>query len=352
MNKAIRVLIIDDSALVREILAAGLAMDPQIEVVGTATDPFDAKDKIVKLRPDVMTLDVEMPRMDGVEFLRQLMPQFPVPVVMVSALTERGKKITLAALEAGAVDFVTKPKGSLAAGLQGMMRQLIAKVKVASTANVSGWKGRKPVRRVGASSSRPEAAGNQVIVIGASTGGTEAIREVLQKFPETMPGVIITQHMPAGFTKLFAERLDSLVPMEVKEATEGDWIIPGRVLIAPGNHHMSVVCSGGSYKVSCRRGEKVNGHCPSVELMMQSAAKALGKNAVGIMLTGMGGDGARGLLAMRQAGARTLAQDEASSVVFGMPKVAFEMGGAEKLVPLGRIADTVIHWLNKNEARI
>ena len=353
MGKNIRVLIIDDSALVREILATGLASDPGIEVVGTATDPFNAKDKIVKLRPDVMTLDVEMPRMDGVEFLRQLMPQFPVPVVMVSALTERGKKITLEALDAGAVDFVTKPKSDLAAGLQGMMKQLVMKVKVASTANVSKWKGRKPVRPAVPASSRPlSSSTNQVIVIGASTGGTEAIREVVQKFPVTTPGVVITQHMPAGFTKLFAERLNTLVPMQVKEAADGDSIIPGRILIAPGDHHMSVVRSGGSYKVKCRPGEKVNGHCPSVEVMMKSAATALGKHAVGVMLTGMGGDGARGLLAMRQAGARTLAQDEASSVVFGMPKVAFEIGGAEKLVALDRIADTVINWLNQKEARV
>lgn len=353
MGKKIRVLIIDDSALVREILATGLAADPDIEVVGTATDPFNAKDKIVKLRPDVMTLDVEMPRMDGVEFLRQFMPQFPVPVVMVSALTERGRKITLEALDAGAVDFVTKPKNNLAEGLQGMMQQLVMKVKVASTANVSKWKDRTPVRPAAPAPSRPLAAStNQVIVIGASTGGTEAIREVVQKFPVTTPGVVITQHMPAGFTKLFAERLDSLVPMQVKEAADGDSIIPGRILIAPGDFHMSVVRSGGSYKVQCRPGQKVNGHCPSVEVMMKSAATALGKHAVGIMLTGMGSDGARGLLAMRQAGARTLAQDEASSVVFGMPKVAFEIGGAEKLVALDRIADSVLQWLNKKEERV
>ncbi len=350
MVKPIRVLVVDDSALVREILSTGLNSDPGIEVVGTATDPFNAKDKIMKLRPDVLTLDVEMPRMDGVEFLRQLMPQYPLPVVMVSALTERGKRITLEALDAGAVDFVTKPKSNLAQGLTGMLEQLIAKVKIASTANVSQWKNRKP-----AVSSRPVAPSplasstNQVIVIGASTGGTEAIREVVQGFPVTTPGVVIVQHMPAGFTKLFAERLNELVPMQVKEAADGDTIIPGRVLIAPGEMQMSVVRSGGSYRVVCRPGDKVNGHCPSVEVIMNSAATALGKHAVGIMLTGMGGDGARGLKAMRGAGARTLAQDEASSVVFGMPKVAWELGAAERLVPLNKIAATVMNWLSKKE---
>ncbi len=350
MANPIRVLVVDDSALVREILSTGLNMDPGIEVVGTATDPFNAKDKILKLRPDVLTLDVEMPRMDGVEFLRQLMPQFPLPVVMVSALTERGQRITLEALGAGAVDFVTKPKSNLAQGLSGMMGQLVAKVKIASTANVSQWKGRRPAGPAPTPVARPLASStNQVIVIGASTGGTEAIREVVQGFPVTSPGVVIVQHMPAGFTKLFAERLNDLVPMQVKEAADGDTVIPGRILIAPGEKQMSVVRSGGSYKVVCKQGEKVNGHAPSVEILMNSAATALGKHAVGVMLTGMGGDGARGLKAMRSAGARTLAQDEASSVVFGMPKVAWELGAAERLVPLNKISATVMNWLSKKE---
>jgi len=350
MAKPIRVLVVDDSALVREILSSGLNMDPDIEVVGTATDPFNAKDKIMKLRPDVLTLDVEMPRMDGVEFLRQLMPQFPLPVVMVSALTERGQRITLEALNAGAVDFVTKPKSNLAQGLSGMMGELAAKVKIASQANVSRWKGRRPAGPRKPPEARPLASStNKVIVIGASTGGTEAIREVIQGFPVTTPGVVIVQHMPANFTNLFAQRLNELVPMQVKEAADGDTVIPGRVLIAPGEKQMSVIRSGGSYKVVCKPGPKVNGHCPSVEILMNSAATALGKHAVGIMLTGMGGDGAKGLKAMRTAGARTLAQDEASSVVFGMPKVAWELGAAERLVSLDNIAATIINWLSKKE---
>ena len=349
-GRKVRVLVVDDSALVREVLRTGLNADPEIEVVGTATDPFNARDKIVKLRPDVLTLDVEMPKMDGVEFLRQLMPQFPLPVVMVSALTERGQKITLEALDSGAVDFVTKPTSNLAAGLEGMMSQLRRKVKVASTANVAHWKGRKPRRRLEPPTQRALAAStNNAIIIGASTGGTEAIREVISGFPVTTPGVVVVQHMPAGFTRMFAERLDEQSTMKVVEAKDGDSIIPGRVLIAPGEHHLEIKRSGGSYKVKCYPGPKVNGHCPSVEVLMKSAAQAFGKHAVGVMLTGMGGDGAVGLKAMRDAGARTLAQDQKTSVVFGMPKVAWEMGAAEKLVPIDRISDTVLNWLSKKE---
>ena len=350
MAKVIRVLIVDDSALVREILKTGLSSDPEIEVVGTATDPFNAKDKILKLRPDVMTLDVEMPKMDGVEFLHQLMPQFPVPVVMVSALTARGQKITLEALEYGAVDFVTKPKSNVANGLQLMMKQLIMKVKVASTANVSHWKNKKKELAVSPRQARPlESSTNNVIVIGASTGGTEAIKTVISRFPVNAPGVVIVQHMPAGFTKLFAERMNEVCAMEVREAQNGDSVIPGRILIAPGEHQMKILRSGGSYKVTCKEDPKVNGHRPSVEVLMKSAATALGKHAVGVMLTGMGGDGAKGLLAMREAGARTMAQDEASCVVFGMPRVAWELGAAERLVPLNKISDVVLNWLNKKE---
>lgn len=350
MSRPVRVLVVDDSALVREILAAGLDADPEIQVVGTATDPFSARDKIVQLRPDVLTLDVEMPRMDGVEFLRQLMPQYPLPVVMVSALTERGRKITLEALDCGAVDFVTKPSSNLAQGLQAMMTQLQLKVKVAAGANVSHWKGRKAARKPVPTAQRAlTASTNRAVIIGASTGGTEAIREVVTRFPVTTPGVVIVQHMPAGFTRLFAERLNELSVMQVKEAQDGDSVIPGRVLVAPGDFQLEVLRSGGTYQVRIRPGEKVNGHCPSVEVLMNSAATALGEHAVGVMLTGMGSDGARGLKAMREAGARTLAQDRESSVVFGMPKVAWELGAAERLVPLGQIADTVLNWLSKKE---
>ncbi|MGE4552435.1 MAG: chemotaxis response regulator protein-glutamate methylesterase [Desulfovibrionaceae bacterium] len=343
----VKVLIVDDSALVRDVLKKGLSADPGLEVVGTAADPFDARDKIVKLRPNVLTLDVEMPRMDGVEFLRRLMPQFPLPVVMVSSLTEKGKQVTLDALDAGAVDFVSKPKSDMARGLETMLTELRTKVKIASTANVSHWKQKRPqlfTRRqtVQAQHALSETT-DKVIAIGASTGGTEAIREVITRFPANTPGVVIVQHMPPGFTRMFADRMNTLCLMEVKEAAEGDRVMPGRILIAPGDRHMEIQRSGGMYKVRLNEGELVCGHRPSVEVMMHSVAKSVGANAVGVMLTGMGGDGAGGMLAMHQAGARTMAQDEASCVVFGMPKVAWERGGAEKLVPLSDMAQAVIN---------
>lgn len=341
-GKKIRVLVVDDSALVRSILVQGLNQDPGIEVVGSAPDPYVARDLIVELKPEVMTLDVEMPRMDGVEFLRRLMPQYPIPVVMVSALTQQGKQITLEALEAGAVDFVTKPSTDVARGLSVMLLELRTKIKIASTANVSRFKERREAlfscRVLTAPKSLAEST-DKVIAIGASTGGTEAIREVITRYPAATPGVVIVQHMPSGFTKMFAERLNELCAMQVKEAETGDRVMPGRILIAPGEKQMRVRRSGGIYEVDCRPGEKVSGHCPSVDVLMHSVAEQVGANAVGVMLTGMGRDGAEGMLAMRKAGAKTMAQDEASSVVFGMPKEAFENGGAERLIPLNRIAE-------------
>jgi len=290
-----------------------------------------------------------MPRMDGVEFLRKLMPQYPLPTVMVSALTERGKQITLEALEAGAVDFVTKPKADVKAGLSGMLMELRTKVKIASTANVSHWKH----RRAGLGPARPlsrralSESTDKVIVIGASTGGTEAIREIVTRFPSNTPGVVIVQHMPVGFTKLFAERMNGLCAMEVKEAEDNDRIMTGRVLIAPGDRHLRVVRRGGQYHAAVGGDELTCGHCPSVEVLMRSAAESVGRNAIGVMLTGMGRDGATGMKAMRDAGARCLAQDEATSVVFGMPKEAHAAGGAERLVPLGRIAEEVLGLLTE-----
>lgn len=350
MPKKIRVLVIDDSALIRQILTQGLSLDPQIEVVGSAIDPYIARDKIVQLRPDVLTLDVEMPRMDGVEFLRKLMPQYPLPVVMVSSLTQRGKQITIEALEAGAVDFVSKPTSNVAQGMNNMLSELRKKVKTAAGANVSHWKNKTPSQpsTTATISSRALAEStDKVIAIGASTGGTEALKKVVCKFPATAPGVVIVQHMPPGFTKMFAERLNQLCAMEVKEAETGDRIRSGRILIAPGAKQLEVTRSGGMYQVRCEPGEKVSGHCPSVDVMMQSVAKNVGSNAIGVMLTGMGSDGAEGMLAMKNAGARNLAQDEASCVVFGMPKVAYEKGGAEKLVPLENIATKVISMLTE-----
>ena len=347
MSKKIKVLVVDDSALVRNILQSGLGMDPEIEVVATAADPYQARDRILELEPDVLTLDVEMPRMDGVAFLRRLMPQYPIPVVMVSALTEKGKRITMEALEAGALDFVTKPATGISRGLNTMMGELIEKVKIASVADVSHWQGKvieppktRPVTKVLSGST------DKVIVIGASTGGTEAIRTMIKTLPASTPGVTIVQHMPPGFIGAFAESLDKQSAMNVKEAENGDRVMPGRVLIAPGGKQMKVFRSGGIYQVKIFDGEKVNGHCPSVSVLMNSAAEYVGDNAVGIMLTGMGSDGADGLLAMRKAGARTFGQDEKSCVVYGMPKVAFEKGAVEKQVHIENMVPSVLKILD------
>ena len=341
MSRVVKVLVVDDSALVRQLLSQGLGQDPGIEVVGTASDPYMARDRIMQLRPDVMTLDVEMPRMDGVAFLRRLMPQHPLPVSMVSSLTEQGKKTTIEALEAGAVDFVAKPRASMASGLNTMLDELRSKVKMAATANVSHWK--NTAYRPPAVARRPAVSlaetTDKVIAIGASTGGTEAIRHVLCALPADTPGIVIVQHMPPGFTTLFAQRLDEQCAMRVKEAATGDRILRGRVLIAPGNYHMRVVRSGGTYLVDCSQSNKVCGNRPSVEVLFNSVAGSAGANAVGVILTGMGADGATGLVNMRKAGADTIAQDEATSVVFGMPKAAYESGGTSTLVPLQEIAD-------------
>ena len=349
----IRVLVVDDSALVRDILSRGLAQDPGIEVVGTATGPYMARDKILQLHPDVLTLDVEMPRMDGVAFLRRLMAQYPLPVIMVSALTERGGQITMEALEAGAIDFVNKPKADIARGLSAMMQELRAKVKMAAAANLDAWKRlaqqkkQLPAQRP-VSGQEERALANstdKVIAIGASTGGTEAIRRIVKMLPPTMPGVVIVQHMPAGFTKSFASSLNDVALMEVMEAQGGERVMPGRVLLAPGGKHMRVRRSGGMYLVECYEGPNVSGHCPSVDVLFKSVSQQVGRNALGVILTGMGSDGADGMAEMRRAGGRTLAQNEASSVVFGMPRAAYENGGAECLVSLGDIPDTLLKWL-------
>lgn len=346
MVNKVKVLVVDDSAIVRQVLSQGLSQDAEIEVIGTASDPYQARDKILYLKPNVLTLDVEMPRMDGVAFLRRLMPQYPLPVLMVSSLTERGKKITMEALEAGAIDFVTKPTTNVSHGLNDMLSELSHKVKIAARANVTRWRdpnyrSQKAVRQVRALAESTD----KVIAIGASTGGTEAISYILSSLPGDMPGIVVVQHMPPGFTKMFAQRLNEQSAMHVKEAVSGDRVLRGRVLIAPGGHHVEVVRSGGMYHVKCREGEKVCGHRPSVEVMMNSVAQAAGSNALGVILTGMGADGAGGLLAMRQAGAKTMAQDEASCVVFGMPKVAYERGGTDKLVSLDHIPEQLIAML-------
>ncbi|NOY09372.1 MAG: chemotaxis response regulator protein-glutamate methylesterase [Spirochaetes bacterium] len=357
--KKIKVLIVDDSALVREILKKGLNEDPQFDVVGTAPDVYVARDKIVFLKPDVLSLDIEMPKMDGIDFLKRLMPQYPLPVVIVSAMAAPGARATLEALESGAVDFVLKPSVRLGSGLSEMMKEFKSKLRMASEVDVSKWKrqakaqryaGPKVLRGQGRNTGGSQAlAGttDKVIAIGASTGGTVALRKMINGFPANMPGTVVVQHMPPVFTRMFADGLSGTSAVEVKEAESGDRVLTGRVLIAPGDRHMEVVRSGGRYLVECRQGKKVNGHCPSVEVLFASMAEQVGSNAVGVMLTGMGRDGADGMLAMRQAGARTFAQDEASSVVFGMPRAAYETGGAERLVNIEDIDRVLIRTLEE-----
>lgn len=340
----VKVLIIDDSALMRQLLTEILSQDPELHVVGAAADPYLAWEKIKTLRPDVITLDVEMPRMDGLTFLEKLMAVHPAPVLMVSSLTEKGCQTTLRALELGAVDFVTKPSIDLRTGTVQLADQIIEKVKLAARV--------KPRGRRAASAATPKPQGrsealikstHKVVVIGASTGGTEALYEVLTALPADAPGVAIVQHMPPGFTRSFAERLDSVCRIRVHEARDGDAILPGRALLAPGGYHMQVQRSGAQYSVRVGLGEPVNRHRPSVDVLFHSAAKRLGANAIGVILTGMGNDGAAGMLAMRQAGAHTLAQDEATCVVFGMPKEAIAAGGVHEVRPLGAIASRILH---------
>ena len=348
MGSPIRVLIVDDSALVRQLLTRGLSADPDIEVVGAAPNPYVARDMIVRLNPDVMTLDVEMPRMDGVEFLQKLMPQHPMPVVMVSSLTKRGAQITFEAMSAGAVDFVSKPSADVGRGLPAMMGELREKVHAAARANMEAWKRTNQnsgtPRLVTARRALAESS-DKIIAIGASTGGTEAVAAVIQSFPPDMPGVVIVQHMPAGYTKRFAGRLDENCAMQVKEAEAGDRVQAGRILLAPGDRHLRVVRQGGVYRVELGEEDRVCGHRPSVEVLFESVAKEVGPNAIGVILTGMGHDGAGGLLAMRNAGAHTVAQDEATSVVFGMPKVAIEKGAAERVAALDQIASVAAGFL-------
>ncbi len=345
-----RVLIVDDSAAMRQILTRILESDPAIEVVGTAPDPYFARDKIKQLQPDVLTLDVEMPRMDGLTFLEKLMHGHPMPVVMVSSLTQRGGEVTLRALELGAVDFFPKPTLDMLSGVAGGAAEIIAKVKAASRVRVSRlMPSSRPTSVPSPSLSAPPLGGaaayrltHQIIAIGASTGGTEAIKEVLAGLPADSPGVVIVLHMPAGFTTSYAERLDRLCALRVKEAEDGDRILPGHVLLAPGGKQTAVVRSGAEYRVQVAIAPRVSRHCPSVDVLFDSCAKQAGRNTVAAILTGMGDDGASGLKALRDAGAHTIAQDEATCVVFGMPREAIALGAAEQVLPLGRIGSELI----------
>ena len=340
LNTNVRVLVVDDSAIVRKILTQELGRHAGIEIVGAAPDPYIARDKIVALNPDVLTLDVEMPRMDGITFLRKLMQYHPMPVIVLSSLTPEGGKTAMEALEAGAVEVMCKPGGSYSVG--DVCKVLVEKIKAASRARIRG--GQATSMRGAAASQRLSMAEttNKIFAIGASTGGVQALTCVLSALPSNAPGTVVVQHMPAHFTTSFAQRLNSECAVQVKEAEEGDHVVPGRVLIAPGGLHMLLQRSGANYFVTLRDGPTVCHQRPSVEVLFNSVAKYAGPNAVGAILTGMGDDGATGLLSMRRAGAHTIAQDEQSCVVFGMPKEAIARNAAERIAPLGRIAEALI----------
>lgn len=357
-DRKIKVLVVDDSALVRQMLTAMLNSDPAIEVVGTARDPYKAREKIKALRPDVLTLDVEMPRMDGLTFLGNLMRLHPLPVVMVSSLTENGAETTLQALSLGAVDFVSKPRCDVAHALQGYTAELVEKVKMAAAANFRSVPG--AAARLDALSARnsgpagtaphrkPLRTTDSVIAIGASTGGTEAIKVVLQAMPADAPGIVISQHIPAMFSGPFAARMNAASHMTVGEARDGQQIVPGHVYIAPGDRHLIVERSGARYLCRLSHDAPVNRHRPSIDVMFDSVADSAGQNAVGILLTGMGADGAAGLKAIHDAGGPTIAQDEATSIVWGMPGEAVKLGAVDRVLALGEIAGQVLDLVGRH----
>lgn len=339
----IKVLVVDDSIVFRELLVQNLGRDPAIRVVGTAKDPFEARDAILALKPDVMTLDIELPRMSGIEFLRKLMPQYPLPVVVISSLSDK----VFDAMNAGAVDFVAKPTVSNRKQLEDFVRnELLVKIKIAAGAKIGNIK--KAVMNQARSEHMSVKRANLIVAIGASTGGTEATSAVVRGYGTDIPGIVCVQHMPPGFTQMYAKRLNDECQIQVKEAENGDRVLPGHMLIAPGgDRHMRLVKVGTNYQVEVKPGPRVNGHCPSVDVLFDSVAKAAGADAVGIILTGMGGDGAKGLLAMRRAGARTIGQDESTCVVYGMPKVAYDLGAVEYQEKLTDIAGRTYAVLNK-----
>lgn len=359
MAKKIKVLVIDDSALVRQILVEILRSAHDIEVVGTASDPFVARERIKETNPDVLTLDVEMPRMDGITFLANLMRLRPMPVVMVSSLTERGAETTLKALELGAVDFVSKPKVDVAGTLADFSEEILGKIRTAAGARVVARSSVMPSVNVvppkhSADAILPAAGTiptparrllrttDRIIAVGASTGGTEAIREFLMGLPADSPAILIAQHIPAAFSAPFTRRMDSLCQLSVCEPHDGQLIMPGHVYIAPGGKHLLAERDGARYRCRLNDGPPVNRHCPSVDVLFRSVAQNVGPNAVGVILTGMGDDGARGLKEMRDAGAPTIAQDEASSVVWGMPGAAVKLGAVEEILPLNKVAEAVM----------
>ena len=350
MSRKIRVIVVDDSALVRSLLSEIINRQRDMECIGTANDPLVAREMIRELSPDVITLDVEMPRMDGIDFLGRLMRLRPMPVVMISTLTERGAEVTMKALELGAIDFVAKPRVGLASGLNDLAAQIVDKIRVAAVAQVRRAPVRDAVPAGGGAAHAPASASallgrlstEKLICIGASTGGTEAIKEVLVQMPADSPAIVITQHMPPGFTTSFAARLNGLCQITVKEAVNGERILPGHAYIAPGGTQFHVARSGANYVAVVDDGPPVNRHKPSVEVLFKSAAAVVGRNAFGIMLTGMGNDGAAAMREMKDAGSYNYVQDEATCIVFGMPREAIAHGAADEVLPLGQIAPALI----------
>lgn len=343
MNKKIKVLIVDDSIVFREILSRGISTDLNIEVVATAIDPFDARDKILKYEPDVMTCDVEMPKMNGIEFIKRLLPQYPLPVIVVSSVNNS----VFDAMNAGAIDFVAKPNVNSIKSVEEFINEMIYKIKIASAAKVQYTLKQYPSEKIpdkGRVASIKDSC--KIIAIGASTGGTEAIYSIIKSLPDHIPGMVIVQHIPPVFSRMFAQRLDSTTSFRVKEAKTGDYIEKGNIYIAPGDRHMKIKKIGDKYRVECFEGNKVNGHCPSVDVLFESVAREAGASAIGVILTGMGYDGAKGLLAMRQKGARTIGQDEKSAIVYGMPRVAFNIGAVEKQAALENIPSMLFSMLS------
>jgi two-component system chemotaxis response regulator CheB len=347
LEKKVKVLIVDDSILFRETISRFISEDANIEVVGTAGDPYEARDKILQLRPDVLTLDVEMPKMNGIQFLKKLIPQYPIPVVVVSSLPLNAFE----ALDAGAVDFVKKPLIKSPADLKDFSMELRTKIVIASTAKIiqskpSAAASQKPLPSIKEIAAGKKLAQDMVIALGASTGGTDALQVVMQNLPKDSPPILVVQHMPAGFTKMYAERMNRVCQVEVKEAEDGDRLRPGLAIIAAGEYHLRLAKDSQGYYVTSKKGEKVSGHCPSVDVLFYSVAEVAKSKAIGAILTGMGGDGAKGLLEMKKAGAYTIGQNKETCVVYGMPMVAFNIGAVCEQAPLDKISDIIIQKLN------
>lgn len=334
----IKVIVVDDSIVFREVVTKGITSDLQIEVVAKASDPFEASEKILKYEPDVMICDIEMPKMNGIEFIKRLLPQYRIPVIVVSAASDA----VFDAMDAGAVDFVPKPDIQSAVSVEKFINQMITKIRIAVQAKItSTTMESKHIL------SKREFDMKKVIAIGSSTGGTEALYKIFKELPSNIPGIVVVQHIPPVFSRMFAERLNKQTGLFCKEAESGDYVEPGKVIIAPGNQHMQIKKIGGSYKVEVFQGDRINGHIPSVDVLFESVAKEVSKNAVGIILTGMGYDGAKGLLSMKRKGARTIGQDEESSVVYGMPKVAYNVGAVEKQVSLTNIPQVLLSFISR-----